>query len=135
MHSEIRVLYSRYRERSGAHKTEYVSNDEVKSRGNPERAAARQRRDGVQLEVPHGLLHPACREGNREREDRHRRLDRGERARYEKEEPPERAERDEAVEVPRWVVRERPTLPFELVRPGALFLPSVFVRLRRHNWV
>jgi hypothetical protein len=25
-------------------------------------------------------------------------------------------------------------LPFELVRPGALFLASVFVRLRRHDW-
>jgi hypothetical protein len=47
MHSEIRVLYSRYRERSGAHKTEYISNDEKHNKSNhvgtqnePRRASA-----------------------------------------------------------------------------------------------
>jgi len=70
LHSEMTL----YRERNGVHKTEYVSNydkkhNKNKSRGNPgRRAAAGQRRDGVQLEVSHDLLHPAYHEGKREHE-------------------------------------------------------------------
>ena len=52
-----------------------------------------------------------------------------ERAGDERDEPRERAEPCEAVEVPRRVVRERAALPFELVGPCAEFFAPILVRL------
>ena len=88
----------------------------------------------MRREGEHGkLAHALQREGERKRDRGRSSLERGERAGDEGEEPPEGAERDEAVEVPRGVVRERAALPFELVRPGASFGAPVFVRLCRHD--
>jgi hypothetical protein len=128
---------------SGAHNTEYiVSKDDYKkkrkSRGQAKRANARLRRGGEQLDVSHKvlhkILHPAGCESEREHQYGRSALERGEGTRYEREEPPEGAERDETVKVPCRVVRERAALPFELVRPSALFLQSVFVLLGRYDW-
>jgi len=80
------------------------------------------------------LVHPARGDGERERQDGRSGLERDESAGDEGEEPPEGAESDEAVEVPRGVVCDRATLPIKLVCPGALFLAPVFIRLRRYNW-
>jgi hypothetical protein len=44
------------------------------------------------------------------------------------EEPEERAEYDETVDVPGWIVDESAAVPFELVCPCALFLTSILVR-------
>jgi len=94
------------------------------------RALGLLRRKGERLE----LVHPACRDGERERHDGHSGLERDESAGDECEEPPEGAESNEAVEVPRRVVGDRATLPFKLVCPGALFLAPVFIRLCRYHW-
>lgn len=57
-----------------------------------------------------------------------------ERAWYERDEPHEEAERYEAVEVPRRVVREHAALPLALVGPRAKFFVLVLVRLFWRDW-
>jgi hypothetical protein len=51
----------------------------------------------------------------------------------EREQPEESAERDEPVEVPGGVVRERAAMPLEFASPGALLFSPVFVRLCWNN--